>query len=712
MSNLNQIGEKSCFYFKYPGNEQSLTSSRTEEWRIKAMDSAYLLIIDNSPDHAQVVNSFLRNSGLAVRVISASNSSELEDALREKSPFLILIGTRLPSSMKIGQILQTANQSKTPVALQVIPEETAILDAAIATHPLLVINAEDNDQLMQVVKQHMSGGKSAREHEDLSHKLEELQHRYDLLLDSARDSIAYIHEGLHVYANRAYLDLLQVTTPDEIEGLSLLELMNPDEGTDLKKLLRDMNQDIFPEDTLAVTINTPGGKTLKADLTFSPARFNGEQCIQMMVREQDANLVLQEELDRLRSTDQLTQMVNRKTFTARLSALIAEDQQEGSRGAVLYIETDGISDLQQNLGMDGIDTYIMDLANIISGCIEPTDLPARFSDHGFAVLIKRDNKSALQETGDDIIENYANHIIDLGEQTKTASCSIGMATLGSLTRDAEEVLVHARTAFKQAAQKGNRLVRFKPALTTVSSGEADRDWVERIRYALNNHDFYTVQQSIVDLEGENEGLFENRTFMREEEGDTPAAEFMLAAERNELGSTIDRHVIPQLMLAIAGTGDKHIFSLSNNSILDFSFPNWFQRMLAETEVEGSQLILQVSAISAESNLKPTRRIIDELQDMGCAFVLSEFDNDRRTIQLLEHLPVNMVKLRPGLAQGLSTNTTNQETIRAVVRAVEPYEITIVADEVQDASDLAVLWQCGVKLVTGDFLNEAPQVVGQ
>ena len=31
-------------------------------------------------------------------------------------------------------------------------------------------------------------------------------------------------------------------------------------------------------------------------------------------------------------------------------------------------------------------------------------------------------------------------------------------------------------------------------------------------------------------------------------------------------------------------------------------------------------------------------------------------------------------------------------------------VTIIADEVQDASDLAVLWQCGVKLVTGDFLD--------
>ncbi len=676
------------------------------------MDSAYLLVFDHSPDHAQVINSFLRNAGIAVRVVNASNLNELEAALIDKSPFMILIGTQLPGAVKINQIVQIAEQYSTPVALQFMPGNTPNIEAAIRTHPLLVINAKENSQLMQVVKQHLSGGKTAGEYQILSLKLGELQHRYDLLLDSARDSIAYIHEGLHIYANRAYLELLQLKTLDDIKGLSLLDLMTANDGTDLKKLLRDMNQANFPEDTLTVTISTHGNRNLKAELTFSPARFNGEQCIQMMVRKQDANLVLHEELEHLRKTDQLTQMINRQTFITRLSELIETESYDDYRSAVLYIETDGIGDLQQDLGVESIDAYITDLANIINDCIAETDTPARYSDHGFAILIRRNEKSALQQTGDRILESYTDHIIDHGDKSMTASCSIGMATLGSLTRDAKEVIAHARAAFKQASKAGNKLVRFKPALTTVNSGEADRDWVERIRYALNNRDFYSVQQSIVDLEGENEGLFENRTFMREEDRDTRASEFMLAAERNDLGSTIDRHVIPQLMVAIAGTGDRHIIALSSNSILDFSFPNWFQRSLKESAVEGSQLILQISAMTAESNLKATRRIIDELQNLGCGFVLSEFDNDHRSIQLLEHLPVNMIKLRPALGQGLSTNMTNQEAIRAVVRAVEPYDITLIADEVQDASDLAVLWQCGVKLVTGDFLNEAPQVIEQ
>jgi diguanylate cyclase (GGDEF)-like protein len=460
------------------------------------MDSAYLLVIDNSTDHAQVINSFLRNAGMAVRVVSASNLNDLENILKENSPFLILIGTQLPSALKISQILQVADLYSTAVALQVDPNDTSMLESAVSTHPVLAINAEENDQLMQVVKRHMSGGKNAREYDDLANTLEELRHRYDLLLDSSRDAIAYIHEGLHVYANRAYLELLQAKTLDEIEGLSLLDLMITHDGIDPKKLLRDMSQSIFPEEMLRVTVKTIGDKHLKAELAFSPARFNGEECIQMMVHEHDANLSLHEELERLRRTDQLTQMINRQTFTTRLSELVEEDRSDGSRCAVLYIETDGIIELQQDMGMERVDTYIMDLANVISGCIQEGDIPARFSDHGFAVLIRRDKKSALQLTGDCILENYANHIIDLGDQTRTASCSIGMATIGPLTHDASEVIAQARSAFRVAAQEGNSLSRFKPALKTVDTGEDERDWVERIRYALNNRDFYTVQQSI------------------------------------------------------------------------------------------------------------------------------------------------------------------------------------------------------------------------
>ena len=101
--------------------------------------------------------------------------------------------------------------------------------------------------------------------------------------------------------------------------------------------------------------------------------------------------------------------------------------------------------------------------------------------------------------------------------------------------------------------------------------------------------------------------------------------------------------------------------------------------------------------------------MDELKPAGCNFSLSSFDDQPHICTLLDQLDVSLVKLKPGLTRDLSKNSTNQRIAKNVVRVAESARVDVIADEIRDAEDLAVLWQCGVKLVAGDFLNEAPQV---
>jgi EAL domain-containing protein (putative c-di-GMP-specific phosphodiesterase class I) len=61
---------------------------------------------------------------------------------------------------------------------------------------------------------------------------------------------------------------------------------------------------------------------------------------------------------------------------------------------------------------------------------------------------------------------------------------------------------------------------------------------------------------------------------------------------------------------------------------------------------------------------------------------------------------------------LTANARNQEAVRKVVEAAEAHGVAVIADEVTDTSSLAVLWQCGVKLIAGAFLRESTQVLAQ
>ena len=540
--------------------------------------------------------------------------------------------------------------------------------------------------------------------------MEELEHRYGLLLDSSRDAIAYIHEGLHVYANRSYLEMLRVRDERDIAGLSLLEMFDAGE-TNLKSLLKGFSKGSFPKEALQVTVSRPDGGDFGARVTFSPARFDGEDCTQMIMQHMDAANELAAELERLRLTDPLTQLHNRKAFSDQLESWLSGGGNEGTAG-VLYIEPDGFKALQDELGVDVIDAFIADLAGVIRDSLNGEDVAARINDRGFAVLAHRETKAELETLAEAILEACRGHIVELGERSLTISCSIGLSNVGRPVVDAAEIISRARTAQAEAAERGNKVVVYRPQLAAVGSVDTDQQWVDRIRYALERNAFYSVQQPISDLEGEGEQLFENVTFMRGENGDHANSEFREAADHADLAGLIDRQVVSGLLAGLADTGAPQIINLSACSVLDYAFPGWFAEQLQGACVPGDKVVLQITAETAQGNLRPAQRLIKELEPLGCRLSVSGFSGERRCRQLLEHLDLSFVKLNPALTDNLTSDSGNQEAISRIVEAAEMRGIAVIADEVAHTSSLAVLWQCGVKLVAGTFLQDSSQVLAQ
>jgi len=674
------------------------------------MHSVNLLVIDRSPESAEHINSLLRNSGIKIHVIHTQTSSEVKRALDHDSPVLILYADPEEADASIDEINELATAFNVPLALFTSMDNPDRLMGILATTACYVLNSEDEDLLIEAVTRLVRSSESERNHDKQQQFVEELEHRYNLLLDSSRDAIAYVHEGLHVYTNRAYLEALRVKSDSEVVGLSLLEILDAGE-TNLKSLFKGMSKSQFPAEALEVTVNRPDGSGFDADLVFSPARFDGEDCIQMMVQRKDAANELAAELDRMRLTDPLTKLHNRKAFADAVEDCIASGHANNA-AAVLFIETDGIDELQDELNVETMDAFISDLARIIKQNLADGDVAARISDHSFAVLIGRNTNSELEQVGQELLAAYRGHIIEIGDRALSASCSIGMANVGRLAENYPEIISRARKAQAEAAEKGDQLVVYRPQLTAVASMEGEQDWLDRIRYALGNQDFYSVQQSIVDLDGDGDQMMENVTFMRGENGDHSSREFQKVADRNDLAGAIDRHVIPGLLKTFVDSDERQIISLSNNSILDYGFPGWFADQMKTACVEGNGVILQIAASAAHTNLRPAQRLMKELKPLGCRLAISMFDAERRSRQLLEHLDVSYIKLLPSVTEDLTANTKNQEAVRKIVEAAELHGVDVIADEVADTSSLAVLWQCGVKLIAGAFLRESSQVLAQ
>jgi diguanylate cyclase (GGDEF)-like protein/PAS domain S-box-containing protein len=674
------------------------------------MHRVNILVTDRSQESAENINSLLRNSGINIHVIHTRTSTDVKRALDSDAPVLILFADPKSDDASLEEICELAEAFDVTVALFTDLKEPDKLVQILASTACFVINSEQDDLLIETVSRLVKRSEAYQNRLRQQQHMEELEHRYNLLLDSSHDAIAYIHEGFHVYSNRAYLEALRIKDESEITGLSLLEMLKAGD-TNLKQLFKGLSKGTFPDEPLKVDVLRPDGSKFEASLAFSPARYDGEDCIQMMVQKRDAAADLEAELERLRVLDPLTHLYNRKAFTTRLEEFISgETVHEVGAAAVLYLEPDGFLKLQKELDVDSSEAFLADLAAILKNYLNEEDIAARIGQHGFALLLQKADPSMLEETAQGILKTYRSHIVEFGDRAISASCSIGLAGIDRLTLNSDDIISKAREAYSEAAQLGDEVVIFRQKLEAVTSDDDDHHWINRIKHALGNQDFYTVQQSIVDLDGEGKQLIENLTFMREEVGDHPPSKYDQIADRNDLAGMIDKHVIPGLLKTFVENDETQIISVSNNSILDYGFPAWFADQMKANCIEGQRIILQIDANAAQANLKPAQRLMKELQPLGCQLAISRFDAGRRTGQLLEHLDISYVKLHPALTESLTADSKSQESIRKIVDAAEIQGAAVIADEVEDTSSLAVLWQCGVKLISGAFLKEPSQVI--
>ena len=675
------------------------------------MESTSLLVIDKSPESAERINSLLRNSGIKVRIIHTPRILDVKIALDQDSPFLVIYSDADSKYANIEEASTLAHQYQVPFAIHSDFRSAADLIEALKLSPSLVIYSEGESHLTTTVSRLLSQydmGKSGLQRQD---RLDEIEQRYDLLLESARDAIAYIHEGLHVYANRAYLEALRSKDLSDISGISLLELMQTEEGT-IKKVVQGLSRGAYPQEPLKVNVTRPDGSTFGANLAFSPTRYQGENCTQMLMNECDAAAGLAAELEHLRKIDPLTHFANKHSFAERVDEELTKPRTVESVASVLYIEPDGMAELLEDLDVSAVDSLTIDLAQVMKSCLGPQDVAARISDLGFAVLTTQSNMESVEKLAGRILESYCGHLVEIDDRSFSVSCSIGIATLGRLAKNSTQVIAGARKAHAEASATGNVAITFRPQLIAVSSFEDDRPLIDRLKLALKHQDFYAVQQTIIDLDGEGAHLVENLIYMRDDTGDQAPHQYMAIAERNDLAGLVDRLIIPGLLKSFVETPDRQIVSLSGNSILDYSFPGWLCEQMVECCVEPGKLILQVNVATAVANLKPVQRLMHELERFGCKLSIAGFDAERRTRQVLEHLNASYIKILPALTEKLSGNTEQQEVVRAIVDAAEARKAAVIADEVADTSSLSILWQCGVKLIAGAFLKESSQVVGQ
>jgi len=149
--------------------------------------------------------------------------------------------------------------------------------------------------------------------------------------------------------------------------------------------------------------------------------------------------------------------------------------------------------------------------------------------------------------------------------------------------------------------------------------------------------------------------------------------------------------------------------LSRDSVLDATLADWLGGELKSTGADPQRLCVQVTEAVAERHLPQTQALLAALRKRQIKMALEHFGAGRNSHELLNALAVDFLKIDGSLMQGLTANLDLQERVRAIVESAGKRSIQTVAERIEDANTMAVVWQLGVQYIQG-YLVHAPEEV--
>jgi EAL domain-containing protein (putative c-di-GMP-specific phosphodiesterase class I) len=113
---------------------------------------------------------------------------------------------------------------------------------------------------------------------------------------------------------------------------------------------------------------------------------------------------------------------------------------------------------------------------------------------------------------------------------------------------------------------------------------------------------------------------------------------------------------------------------------------------------------------AASHVEQLRALASALRQRRFRFALEGFGGGRDSQGLLASIELDFVKIDGALVQALAKDTEIQARVRNLVEIAARRKIQTIAERVEDANTMAVLWQLGVQYIQGYFVHEPEEVV--
>lgn len=684
--------------------------------KLKRTETRLLIIDDNQLRYNQILNLLLGND-YQVQALLLDDLKSFEKQLN--TPWDAIIFGRA-YDLKIEQTLSLIQASEQPnlpdLLLQPEDYQPQQYQTYIQKGIYDVVPLEPLDYFYITLIRTLSYSHLLQTEQRLTNELETIHSHTQTLVNNSHKAVALFQEGMHVKANTEYLNLFGFKQEDEILGLPILDVLQPDDLNVFKQRFKKISLGQFDQARFEIQSQhaaIAGNNALK--LEFIPSQE--EDAVQLTIDYQldlktPANTLFSEKSYGVQTP---WQQINRQlsTYPAQVNALILFK----------------LNQCPERVFQQDWQTPAQYFNQLQSFLKEHAQMPIFNIELGAYVgVLQAENSTVLNSQLTSLQSLQKEHLLKINELNYSIQFKLSYAPITEPLNEDSFTSLLAQTS-QQELPKAQAEIELAPTIETIapepvktsisldlSLEQVDTplqsSLLQQLKQQLARSEIHLKYQQIYDKHDQETHNYEVTSGFISDEQWYDINDLAELREDSELSIQLDRWILVEACKQLHNfitqyPKAKLIINLNIDILLkDKSFPELISKLLTiiGSKLE-SPLVLQFSEQAIQPHLAIAQQHITRLRQYGAEISIRDFSSSMYSESILQQLDIQYLKLQSKKTELLNSDDGLARLQEKVLNYLTVKPVGILLSELNDMNSFANAWNVEARFLQGQYFQK-------
>ena len=346
----------------------------------------------------------------------------------------------------------------------------------------------------------------------------------------------------------------------------------------------------------------------------------------------------------------------------------------------------------------------------IAGALRPADRFVQLSDEKICVVLPNLRSDALPLLATNKIQQAFESPFSFEKNSVTVRPVIGIATFPAQAVNAEELLVHADIA--QGIALNRDLLHYVFHADNRRAADTYTGLNAELREAIRTNQLELHYQPKIELKtGRCRGVEALLRWTLPDHGEIPPPVVIRVAEGNGLIGALTEWVLNTTLRHQSewkhlGMSIDVAVNLSTITLGDAELPAAIAQSLGTWQADPAHLTLEITENATINNIDYSLAIMNQLKKLGVRLSVDDFGTGYSSLSYVKRFPLDELKIDKLFVQNVRDNKGDQQIVRSVIDLAHNFDLTVVAEGVEDQATLKELKRMGCDFAQGYVISPA------